>query len=124
MKKIITLVAAVILVATSFAQPNGRDYRRDNDRDVVYNDHRRNDNRRGDRYSFSKRERDMQIAQVNRAYDQKIYAVRNKWFAGNGKKQRMIRELENERRYEIRKVYARYNNASSRYEDNDRRRNW
>ncbi len=124
MKKMITLVAAVILVATSFAQPNGRAYGHDKDRDVVYNDHRRNDNRREDRYSFSKRERDMQIAQINRAYDQKIYTVRNKWLTSNGKKQRMIRELENDRRYEIRKVYARYNNTSNRYEDNDRRRNW
>jgi len=130
MKKIITLVASVILVATAFAQPNGRAYGHDKDRDVVYNDSRydRNDNRRddrrNDRYSFSKRERDMQIAQINRTYDERIYAVRNKWFASNGKKQRMIRDLENERRHEIKKVYARYSHPSNRNDDNDRRRNW
>jgi hypothetical protein len=130
MKKIITLVASVILVATAFAQPNGRANGHDNDRDVVYNDSRydRNDNRRddrrNDRYYFSKRERDMQVAQINRSYDERIHAVRNKWFASNGKKQRMIRELENERRYEIKKVYAKYSHPSNRADDNDKRRNW
>ncbi|MDO9373857.1 MAG: hypothetical protein V4725_12860 [Bacteroidota bacterium] len=130
MKKIITLVASVILVATAFAQPNGRAYGHDKDRDVVYNDSRydrnddRRDDRRNNRYYFSKRDRDMQISQINRTYDQRINAVNSKWFASNGKKQRMMRELENERRYEIRKVYERYNHRSNSADDNDRRRNW
>lgn len=130
MKKMITLVASVILVASAFAQPNGKAYGHNKDRDVVYNDDRydrndrRSDDRRNDRYSFTRRERDMQVEQINRTYDQRINAVRNKWFTNNGKKQRIIRDLENERRYEIKRVYARYNHASNRYEDNDRRRNW
>ena len=130
MKKIITLFASVLLVASAFAQPNGKAYGHNKDRDVVYNDDRydRNDRHRddrgNDRYSFTRRERDMQVEQINRTYDERINAVRNKWFTSNGKKQRIIRDLENERRYEIKKVYARYNHASNRYEDNDRRRNW
>lgn len=130
MKKIITLVASVILVATAFAQPNGRAYGHDKNRDVVYNDSRydRNDDRRDDRrnngYYFTKRERDVQVSQINRAYDRQINSVNSKWFASNGKKQRMIRELENERRFEIRKVYEKYNNRLNRADDNDRRKNW
>ena len=40
MKKIITLFASVILVASAFAQPNGKAYGHNKDRDVVYNDDR------------------------------------------------------------------------------------
>ncbi|MEO6721363.1 MAG: hypothetical protein ABIN67_13425 [Ferruginibacter sp.] len=127
MKKIITLFASVLLVASAFAQHDGnqKGYGNKNDRDVVYNDGRynKNDNRR-DGYSFSKRERDMQINRINREYDNKINAVRHKWFMNNAKKQRMIWSLEEDRKNEIREVYVKFNHPSNRFEDRDRKRNW
>ena len=126
MKKIITLFASVILVASAFAQSNEGRYERGKENDVVYNDSRfdRNNDRFDKHDKFSKRERDIQIAQINREYDQRIHAVRNKWFTSNAKKQRIIYQLEDERRYEIKKVYARYNRGSNRFDDHDRRREW
>ena len=123
MKKVITMFAAIILVASASAQFRNGDHGRGNDRDAVYNDDRYEKNdRRDNRYSFSARERDMQIAHINREYNQRIHAVRNKWLTGHGKKQRMIRALEDERRYEIRKVYAKFNHPANRYNNHDRRR--
>ena len=126
MKKIITLFASVILVASAFAQSNEGRYERGKENDVVYNDSRfdRNNDRFDKHDKFSKRKRDIQIAQINREYDQRIHAVRNKWFTSNSKKQRIIYQLEDERRYEIKKVYARYNRGSNRFDDHDRRREW
>ena len=127
MKKIITLLASVLLVASAFAQHKGNEkgYGHGNDKDVVYNDGRfnKNDNReRG--YSFSKKEKDMQINKINREYDRKIKAVRGKWFMSNAKKQRTIWVLEEDRKKEIREVYMKFNNSANRYQDRDTRRNW
>lgn len=130
MKKMITLFASVILVVSAFAQYNpdnrrDRDYRDEREREIVYNDGRcHKDNRRNYRYAFSKRESDIQIAQINQEYDYRINAVRNKWFTNKSKKQRILRQLEEERRNEIRWVYANYNNQSRGREEYDRRRNY
>ncbi len=131
MKKMITLFASVMLVASAFAQynpgkQNDRDYKDEREREVVYNDGRyhKEDNRRNDRYASGKRERDIQIAQINREYDYRINAVRNKWFTSKNKKQRILRQLEEDRRAEIRNVYAKYNNQSRGREEYDRRRKY
>ena len=97
MKKIITLFASVILVASAFAQynDNNQGYGKRNDRDVVYNDGKfdKHDRRRDDRYSFSKRERDYEISRINQEYNNKINAVTHKWFTSNARKQRIIWSL-------------------------------
>ena len=127
MKKIITLFASVLLVASAFAQyDNQKGYGKRNDRDVVYNDRKynKNDRRGGDGYSFSKRERDFEIDRINRDYNNKINAVRHRWFASNAKKQRIIWSLEEQRRDEIKSIYMRFNHPRNRYDDHDRRRNW
>lgn len=131
MKKIITLMAAVLLVASSFAQyhsDNEKRYDDDEDRDVVYNDNSRfnkdHNNRRNDRYTFGNRERNMQIAQINREYDRKIERVKHKMFMSRSKKESIICSLEDNRRYEIKKVYARNHRRNDRFDDRDSRRHW
>ena len=131
MKKIITLMAAVLLVASSFAQyhsDNEKRYDDDEDRDVVYNDNSRfnkdHNNRRNDRYTFGNRERNMQIAQINRKYDRKIERVKHKMFMSRSKKESIICSLEDNRRYEIKKVYARNHRRNDRFDDRDSRRHW
>lgn len=131
MKKIITLMAAVLLVASSFAQyhsGNENRYDNDKDRDVVYNDNSRynkdHNNRRNNRYTFGNRERDMQVAQINREYDRKIERVKHKMFMSRSKKESIICSLEDNRRYEIKKVYARYHHRNDRFDDRDSRRRW
>jgi hypothetical protein len=120
MKKIFTLMAAVMLVASAFAQykpGNQGGYESSRDRDNAYNNrgNKRDNDRRNNGYYFSARERDMQIARINREYDQKIHAVQNRVFMSPFKKQRIIRSLQDERRDEIRMVYAKFNDQRGRH---------
>lgn len=124
MKTIITFFASFILVASSFAQYNSGG-QRDRRNDVVYNDSR--DNKHDDRhdnhdFKFSTRERDMQINQINRAYDNKIFDVQHKVFMSHNKKHRIIRLLEEQRRNEIKMVYVKFNHRNNNYYRNDKRR--
>jgi hypothetical protein len=117
MKKIITLMGIVLLAASSFAQHNPGNQRNQDD-DVVYNDDGLKDHhdRRYDRYHYNNRERDMQIANINQEYDRKTEEVKHRWFMSHSEKKELIYSLENKRRYEIRKLYAKSNN---RYDHNN-----
>ncbi len=143
MKKTFTLLASVILITSAaFAQrnnnhvwddnygnnnnnnPNDIAIDRNHDRGGAYDD-------RGSRnYYFNEREKDMQISEINRAYNRKIESVRNKFFMGRYQKERIITSLQFQRDDEIRSVIARYNHRENhyghrdnRYHDHDKR-NW
>jgi hypothetical protein len=129
MKKIITLMGAVLLVASSFAQyhsENKKRYDDDKQRDVAYNDSRyhKDNDRRNDRYTSAYRERDMQIAQINREYNRKIERVEDKWMMSRSKKEAVICSLEDKRRYEIRKVYEKFNRRNGHFNDNNSKNRW
>jgi hypothetical protein len=128
MKKIITLFASVILVASAFAQynDNNQGYGRKSDRDIVYNDGKfdKRDRQREGRYSFTKRERDYEISRINQEYNNKIKAVTHRWFTSNARKQRVIWSLEEQRKDEIKRVYLKFNSPANRFDHHDRRRNW
>jgi hypothetical protein len=124
MKKIFTLLVGVTIVASSFAQyrsNGGKDdgYKKGND--AVYNDrgYKKDDNRYNNYYSFSVKERDMQIAKINREYDWKVQDVRKKFYMPRFKKEQMIRQLDDQRRNEIRMLYARFSDRNNRYNDHD-----
>ena len=131
MKKTITLIAVAALISSaSFAQYNNPRNNGDRNRDVVVYD---NNGKGGDRgtYYFTARERDMEIAAINREYYRKIEAVKSKLFMGRSKKERVIYSLEAERNAEVRNVIAKFNDRRNkfdrrdkRYGDHDRRNNW
>jgi len=134
MKKIITLLVSVTMVASVFAQYGGNG-QRDNGygngnkgNDVGFNDNRykKDDGHFNDSYAFSGREKDMQIAQINREYDFKIQSVKNKFFMPRFKKEQMIWKLEQQRRDEIKMVNMKFKNSRNRYDDYDHgpKRNW
>lgn len=118
MKKIFTLLVSVTLFASAFAQYNNggnKDFGKS--RDAVYSDRYNNDHDRGgNSYSFSAKERDMQIAQINREYDRKVMEVRNRWFMSRFKKEQLIHRLNEERNDEIKRVYSKYS-MGNRYDD-------
>lgn len=127
MKKIITLVAAVFLITSAFAQSNSDNNRYDNDkrRDAVYRDDDRRDNDR--LYVYDNRQRDREMARINWEYDRKIASIRDRWFMSRSKKERIIWSLEEDRRREIRMVYEKYNGRRDRadYDDHHHHgRNW
>jgi hypothetical protein len=120
MKKIFTLLVGISIAAASFAQYKSNDsYNKG--RDNGYNDggFKKDDKRNSGYYSFSARERDMQIAKINRDYDWKIQDVKRKYFVTRFRKDQMVRQLEEQRRYEIKNVYAKFNDRDNRYNDHD-----
>lgn len=104
MKKMFTLLVATGLVTVAMAQDyHGNNWRADShypNKVVVI------DNRYDNRPVVDFRERDAQIARINRAYDFKISAVSHRWFMSNSKKDWEIRGLESERQQRISDVYA------------------
>ncbi len=155
MKKIFTLIFSVGMFAMAQAQPGTRDNRQtdqpkdqrdfnmgyDNGRDVVVNN---NSWGRDDRYdkdiSFSEREKDMQIARINREYSYRIQKVQRSYYMNWFEKQRKIRFLQAQRQQEISKVLYQFKNRRgyqddcdnhyndhdnhSNDRDNDSNRNW
>lgn len=119
MKKIFTLLFSTALLSTAFAQygaKTGQDWNKGKD---VYaaNDNRGHDHDNYGGYYFTSRERDMQIAQINREYDSKIRSVRNQFFIGPFQKKRQISILENKRNNEISAVYAKFNDRRNQFGD-------
>ena len=121
MKKIITLLVSVTMVAAVFAQPGGRDngYGNNNGygdygkgKDVVFVDGKFKDS-----YVFTPREKDMAIAQINREYDRKIQSVKNRFFMPRFKKEQIIFNLEQDRREEIKQVIMKFKSHKNRYGD-------
>ncbi len=131
MKKIFTLLFATAMLSTAFAQYGQKDRTKENDV-YVSNDNRGfdkhdNDFDRNDKgygrgaYIFTAREKDMQIAQINREYAYKIQSVKNKPFMSWFQKKRIINNLEEQRENEIRQVMFKFNSPKNKFGDHGRR---
>jgi hypothetical protein len=132
MKKIFTLLFAVGFLTAANAQPGSRDnhqydqrndqpngqWDKSNGRDVAGNNDRYgNDDRYDKGYGSYGRDREMQIAQINRRYDFKIQQVRNDFFMRRYEKRRVISSLEEQRQQEIRMLYVRSGNNRDWHHD-------
>jgi hypothetical protein len=129
MKKILTLLIALGAIVGAQAQ-SSRSYPNDDryGRDVILGD--RND--RNDRtyennsrysYSMSVDERDRQIDRIAREYDRRIRKVeRDRWIRSS-EKSYQIRQMENQKREEIRLVWERFRSSNNLYNDNRSQRN-
>ena len=151
MKKIFTLLFAVGMLSLAQAQPGQRDDRDFDQRNDQRNDQRYDqqkdqmdfdngydkkkflddnnrffdqDRRFNDRFSMERRMK-MKISMINQEYDFKIQRVKRNFYMSWYEKQRQIRFLENERRWEINMVYAKFNKyrfdgRNNRYDRHDR----
>ena len=141
MKKIFTLLFSIAMLSTSFAQ-YGQNGQRDRDKnndvyvsngnqgcDIHDNDFGKYDkgfdkHGRG-AYIFTAREKDMEIAQVNREYDYKIQSVRSRFGFGWHQKKHIINNLEAQRDEEIFQVIRKFKSPKNKFADygrkNDRR---
>src|SRR4051794_32189943 len=106
MKKLFAVLFSIGMVSTVFAQSNRHIDYPSNSRDVVLGQNNRNiyNDNRYDNYSFSDRERETRIAQVNREFDFRIQAVQRDRYLRNAEKKRQVRSLEIERAEQIRLV--------------------
>jgi hypothetical protein len=64
--------------------------------------------------------RDQQVNQVNREYNAKIQSIRNNPTLSAAEKERMIRQLENDRQRKINEINRRYNDGNRNRNDRDR----
>ena len=118
MKKIFTLLFSTAMLSTAFAQYGQRD--KSNDVYVGNGNAGYDKNGKGfDRgtYIFTAREKDMQIAQINRQYAYKIQAVKSKFALGLFQKRRMIKNLEDQRDAEIFQVMRKFNSPKNKFGD-------
>jgi hypothetical protein len=121
MKKLFTLLAATFCATAIFAQydNHGNDQRRDE----VYQSHDyRNGRDFNDNYSNysgrNLRKINRQVERINREFDVKISRVRSNWSIRPFEKERIIVNLEQERRQEIRSVYARFGGRDRDFDRN------
>jgi hypothetical protein len=120
MKKMCTLLATVFFVSAAVAQyPQDNCTNTERGRDAGYNDASYRNGHDRDRWREGGRERDMQLLRINREYDRKIAAVKNDWFMGRYRKERIIYSLENQRRNEIRMLYEAFNRSHNRFEEDN-----
>ena len=124
MKKIITLLFASAMFASAFAQyGSNKDWDKNNNDESYAKDgkDKHDEDRFKGGYYFTPREREMEIARINREYDYKIQSVRNKFFMRKKQKKRQIEFLKDQRDREIRRVYTRFNDRRNKYHKHDRR---
>ena len=100
MKKIIALLFAVGIFATSFAQDNHR--QRDRDDRYVYNQEGNYD-----KGYNPERNKEFQIAQINRKFDFKIRVIQNDYRLRRHQKKVAIRNAEHERNVQIHLIKSR-----------------
>ena len=138
MKTILTLLLSFGVFAAAFAQTDaekeeakrvilgerkvsGPVARRDDDRTIILGgDDRTVYGKRSNRYPQtygSSRER--QIVEINRAYNEKIYSIRNNRTLSRSEKERIIRQLELDRRRSIDQL--RNDRYDNRFDDNQSR---
>ncbi len=104
---------------------NGQpDSRYNNRNDYPYDNRYDRNNRYNDRYDYSRRELERKVSRLNRDYDYRIRQIENDFFMSRYRKERLIRDLENQRRYEIRRLYAQYSYNNNNRNCEPPRRNW
>lgn len=131
MKLFITLLAATLPFTGLLAQSQTteeakrvilgerRDSRNDDSKDVVLGrDGRPVYEERG---STNERNRQARINQVNREYDAKVRSIRNNNTLSRSEKERIIRDLEEERSRRIREINSDRNRRDNDHRNDDRR---
>jgi hypothetical protein len=134
MKYILTLLVSALLVTTTFAQTEAEKEeakrvilgekkgtttypKPDDDRTVYGGRNNRYPQQYPQRYPTTSRER--RISEINREYDAKIYSIRQNRTLSNSEKERMIRQLEADRRRKINALSDDSYKRDRRYDDDD-----
>ncbi len=124
MKKIFTFLFAATLLTTAYAQYDRKDEWDNNNKENGYGKegkHEKDDGWFKGRYYFTPRERDMQIAQINREYAYKVQSLKNNYFMSWYQKKRQVEFLKDQRDRDLRMVNARFNDRRNKFNHHDRR---
>jgi hypothetical protein len=118
MKKILTLLIALGAFGAIYAQTSRDEARKiilgqdknkngntsERSRDIILGDGDNDDNNSRRTYPNSYPNSNSSVDQINREYDNKIYSIRNNPNLSQAEKDRIIRQLENDRDKKIRQV--------------------
>src|SRR4051794_36386006 len=113
MKKIFTLLFLLTIVGSAFAQSECA-YPRPGDHAIVVNGKY---HRYVETYSFSRYERDPQLAKVNQSYNAMLRSIINMCFLNHAEKLRLVRIIENERAAKVRAIHVRFDDYRNKYND-------
>lgn len=122
MKKIFTLLFTTALLGTAFAQygHKGKKDRHDEKEDCAYHDKHDYDKRgNGNKgwYVFTPRERDVEVAHINREFDYKINRIQQQYYGGWSQKKNQVRHLEEQRSREIQTVMFKFSDRRNKFGD-------
>jgi hypothetical protein len=112
MKKIFTLLLSVGAFASSFAQTGHQNNNKKNDQYVTTRsntDYKKFDDHRDNIYTFSAKERDMQIAKINNDFNFKIKSIKSNHRIKRSQKKMWIQKIQSEKDQQIQAVNAKYN---------------
>ena len=119
MKKIFTLFIALGALTSVFAQSGHQKSERNssshNDARTAVLGRTNNDHGYNDSYTYSSRQKEDQIRQINHEFDAKVNAVKYNRRLRASEKNRQIRMLENQRTAAIRQANDRFQNSRNTY---------
>ena len=109
MKKIFTLLLSVGAFTASFAQSGHSTKDKRSNRYVTNNEYKKIDSHRDNLYTFSARERDMQIAKINGNFNLKAKSIVSNRRIKKSEKRILIQKAEKEKDQQIAAVNAKFN---------------
>jgi hypothetical protein len=112
MKKIFTVLLSVGVFATSFAQTGHQNKDKRNDQYVTTNSNnnfKKFDDHRDAIYTFSAKERDMQIAKINSNFNLKVKSIVSNRRIKKSEKKVLIKKAQQEKEQQIDAVNAKFN---------------
>ncbi len=109
MKKIFTVLLSVGAFATSFAQSGHRANDKKSNQYVTNSEYKKIDNHRDNLYTFSAKERDMQIAKINNNFNLKVKSIVSNRGIRKNEKRVLIQKAQKEKDQQIATVNAKFN---------------
>jgi len=109
MKKIFTLLLSVGFFATSFAQTSHQANDKKSNQYVTNKEYKKIDSHRDNLYTFSAKERDMQIAKINNSFNLKVKSIVSNRRIKKSEKRVLIQKAQKERDQQIDAVNAKFN---------------
>ena len=109
MKKIFTLLLSVGFFATSFAQSGHQANDKKSNQYVTNKEYKKIDSHRDNLYTFSAKERDMQIAKINNSFNLKVKSIVSNRRIKKSEKRVLIQKAQKEKGQQIDVVNAKFN---------------
>ncbi len=109
MKKIFTLLLSVGAFATSFAQSGHQTNDKKSNQSVTNTEYKKIDSHRDNIYTFSAKERDMQIAKINSNFNAKAKSIVSNRRIKKSEKKVLIQKAGKEKDQQIAAVNAKFN---------------